>query len=126
MGIGKHFTKDFPIKKNSKGILLKNFLLEVPDQFTREFLYKINRNNFTKDFLLNKKIFAIFVFSDFAQKIWKKIRFEFENREKIYKGFPCKKNYREFLCKIFCWRSPINLQGNSFIKFHRKKIYKGF
>ena len=38
-------------------------------------------------------IFAIFVFSDFAQKMWKKIRFKFENREKIYKGYPCKKKH---------------------------------
>ena len=33
----------------------------------------------------------IFDFSDFAQKMWNKIRFKFENQEKIYKGFPCKK-----------------------------------
>ena len=39
------------------------------------------------------KIFAIFGFSDFAQKMWKKIRFKFENREKFYKGFPCKKKF---------------------------------
>ena len=39
----------------------------------------------------DEKIFAIFDFSDFAQKMWKKIRFKFENREKFYKGFPCKK-----------------------------------
>ena len=38
-----------------------------------------------------EKIFAIFDFSDFAQKMWKKIRFKFESREQIYKGFPCKK-----------------------------------
>ena len=34
---------------------------------------------------------AIFEFSDFAQKMWKKIRFKFEKSEKIYKGFPRKK-----------------------------------
>ena len=38
----------------------------------------------------DEKIFEIFGFSDFAQKMWKKIRFKFENREKFYKGFPCK------------------------------------
>ena len=66
---------------------------------------------------------AIFEFSDFAQKMWKKIRFKFEISEKIYKGFPCKKkilwdilykmnsyqNYMDFLCKIFCRSTPINL-----------------
>ena len=39
---------------------------------------------------------GIFVFSDFAQKMWKKIRFKFENRKIFYKGFPCKKNSMEF------------------------------
>ena len=34
---------------------------------------------------------AIFEFSDFAQKMWKKIRFKFEKSEKFYKGFPRKK-----------------------------------
>ena len=48
----------------------------------------------------DEKIFAIFEFSDFAQKMWKKIRFKFENREKFYKGFPCKKIFpREFFVK---------------------------
>ena len=31
---------------------------------------------------------AIFDFSDFAQKRWKKIRFKFEISEKFYIGFP--------------------------------------
>ena len=35
---------------------------------------------------------GIFDFSGFAQKMWKKIRFKFENWEKFYKGFPSK-NY---------------------------------
>ena len=44
---------------------------------------------------------GIFEFSDFAQKMWKKIRFKFENREKIYKGFPCKKIFpREFFYEM--------------------------
>ena len=38
---------------------------------------------------------GIFEFSDFAQKMWNKIRFKFEIWEKIYKGFPHK--------KIFLW-----------------------
>jgi len=36
---------------------------------------------------------GIFEFSDFAQKMWKKIRFKFEISEKFYKGFPCKKKF---------------------------------
>ena len=42
----------------------------------------------------------IFEFSDFAQKMWKKIRFKLENWGNIYKGFPCKKkNQWEFFVK---------------------------
>ena len=45
---------------------------------------------------------AIFEFSDFAQKMWKKIRFKFEKSEKFYKGFPRKKkNPTGNLCKFF-------------------------
>ena len=52
---------------------------------------------------------GIFEFSDFAQKMWKKIRFKFENSEKIYKGFPCKKkNPREFFVK---W-TQIKIKGS--------------
>ena len=82
---------------------------------------------------------AIFEFSDFAQKMWKKIRFKFEKSEKIYKGFPRKKkylgilckmntdqNYMEFFCKFFCWRSLVNLDGNSFIKYKRDNFTKDF
>ena len=82
---------------------------------------------------------AIFEFSDFAQKMWKKIRFKFEKSEKIYKGFPCKKkymgilckmntyqNYMQFFCKFFCWRSQINLEGNSLIKYKREIFTKDF
>ena len=51
---------------------------------------------------------AIFEFSDFAQKMWKKIRFKFENSEKFYKGFPCKKKfYGNFYIKWIGW----NLKG---------------
>ena len=39
-------------------------------------------------------------FSDFAQKMWKKIRFKFEKSEKIYKRFPRKKNYMGILYKM--------------------------
>ena len=65
------------------------------------------QKNFTKDFL-GKNIFFDFPkictlevhnkimcveFSDFAQNMWKKIRFKFEMSEKFYKGFPWKKNF---------------------------------
>ena len=57
---------------------------------------------------------GIFEFSDFAQKMWKKIRFKFEISEKFYKGFPCKKNFpRESFVK---W-TLIKIEGNSFVKF---------
>ena len=68
-----------------------------------------------------------------------KFDFKFEIWEKFYKGFPCKKkivrilckmspnqNYREFFCKIFCWRSPINLKWNSFSKFKRNNFTNNF
>ena len=45
-------------------------------------------------------------------------------------GIPCKmnqdQNYGEFFCKFFCWRSPNNLQGNSFIKSNRNIFTKDF
>jgi len=83
---------------------------------------------------------AIYDFSDLAKKMWKKIRFKFENSEKICKGFPCKfffsmgihckmntgPNYMEFFCKFFCWRSLINLKGNFFIKYKRGNFTKDF
>ena len=73
----------------------------------------------------DEQIFEIFDFSDFAQKMWKKIRFKFENREKCYKGFPCKKKFpREFFVN---W-TPIKIKGNSFVKFSAggpRSIYKG-
>ena len=34
------------------------FLLEVPDQFIREFLVEFKRNNFSNDFLVKKKIYG--------------------------------------------------------------------
>ena len=76
----------------------------------------------------------------FFCKIRKKSDSKFENPEKIYKGFPRKKkkymgilckmntdqNYMEFFCKFFCWRSLINLEGNSFIKYKREIFTKDF
>ena len=57
---------------------------------------------------------GIFEFSDFAQKMWKKIRFKFEISEKFYKGFPCKKKFpRESFVK---W-TLIKIEGNSFVNF---------
>ena len=41
----------------------------------------------------------IFDFSDFAHKMWKKIRFKFEIWEKFYKGLPLKKS-KGILCKL--------------------------
>ena len=35
-------------------------------------------------------------------------------------------NYREFFCKIYCWRSPINSYGNPFVKFKRNNFKKDF
>ena len=69
-----------------------------------------------------------------------KYNFKFEIWEKFYKGFPCKKknsmrilckmspnqNYREFFCKIFCWRPPNNLKRNSFLKFKRNNFTNNF
>ena len=47
------FQKDFLVKKISWEFFCK-FSTGVPDQFMREFLYKITRINFTKDFLVTK------------------------------------------------------------------------
>jgi len=68
---------------------------------------------------------AIFDFSDFAKKMWKKIRFKFEISEKFYKGFPWKKNFpRESFVK---W-THFKIKGNSFVNFSvggPRSIYKG-
>ena len=68
-----------------------------------------------------------------------KLNFKFESWENFTKDFPvifffmrilCKtnpdQNYREFFCKIFCWRSSINLYGNLFLKFKRNNFRKDF
>merc|ERR1712001_121638 len=93
----------------------------------------------SSDVVQEKLNFAIFEFYDFAKKNRRKIRFKFEKSEKIYKGFPRKKNYIgilckmnadqnyvEFFCKFFCWKSLINLEGNSFIKYKREIFTKDF
>merc|ERR1712177_112012 len=80
-----------------------------------------------------------FRLSDFAQKTWKKIRFKFEKSENFTKDFHAKKkymgilckmntnqNYMQFFCNFFCWRSPVNLQGNSFIKYKMDIFTKDF
>ena len=68
---------------------------------------------------------GIFDFSDFAQKMWKKIRFKFENSKFFYKGFPCKIKFpREFFVEL----TAIKIKGNSFLKFSAggpRLIYKG-
>merc|ERR1712177_71274 len=50
--------------------------------------------------------------------------------KKIYMGILCKmntnQNYVQFFCKFFCWRSVVNLQGNSFIKYKREIFTKDF
>ena len=68
---------------------------------------------------------GIFEFSDFAKKMWKKIRFKFEKSEKFYKGFPRKKK--------ITWESSVKLTQikitcNSFVNFSAGgpwSIYKG-
>ena len=68
---------------------------------------------------------GIFEFSDFAKKMWKKIRFKFEISEKFYKGFPWKKKFpRESFVK---W-THVKIKGNSFVNFSvggPRSIYKG-
>ena len=56
---------------------------------------------------------GILELSDFAQKMWIKIRFKFESREKFYVGFPCKKKTMWILCKM----NPEKIEGNVFVKF---------
>ena len=54
----------------------------------------------------------------------KKIRFKFENLEKIYKGFPCKKKFPE---EFFVNRPQVKIKGISFVKFSAggpRSIYK--
>ena len=66
----------------------------------------------------------IFNLSDFAKKMWKKIRFKFENPEKFYKGFPRKKKYMTIPCKM----KQIKITCNSFVIFSAGgpwSIYKG-
>merc|ERR1712115_599253 len=50
--------------------------------------------------------------------------------KKIYMGILCKlntnQNYVQFFSNFFCWRSVVNLQGNSFIKYMREIFFKGF
>ena len=44
-----------------------------------------------------------------------------------YKGFLFKKiNFMGIFCKFFCWRSLVNLDGNSFIKYKRENFTKDF
>ena len=56
--------------------------------------------------------------------MWKKIRFKFENLEKFYKGFPCKKKFPgEFFVK---W-TQVKIKRISFVKFSAggpRSIYK--
>merc|ERR1712001_91977 len=84
----------------------------------------------SSDVVQEKLNFAIFEFYDFAKKNRRKIRFKFEKSEKNYKGILCKmnadQNYMEFFCNFFCWRSLINLEGNSFIKYNRKIFTKDY
>ena len=79
---------------------------------------------------------GIFDFSDFAQKIWKKIPFKFEIwkilvqkypvgeaffSKKKYKGFPFKKKFtREFYIK----GTQFKIKGNSFVKERKKERKK--
>merc|ERR1712208_109792 len=62
-------------------------------------------------------------------KIRKKFTKDFHVK-KNYMGILCKmntdQNYMEFFCTFFCWRSLINLEGNSFIKHKREIFTKDF
>ena len=51
--------------------------------------------------------------ADFAQKMWIKIRFKFESREKFYVGFPCQKKSMWILFKM----NPDKIEGNASLKF---------
>ena len=53
----------------------------------------------------NKKMCPIFEFSDFAQKMWKKIRFKFEKSEKIYRRSSERSGYVDS-CKVNDERPP--------------------
>ena len=110
--ISEKFYKGFPLKK-----------IFPRESFVKWTHIKIKGNSFVKFSSLG--LFAIFGFSDFAQKMWKKIRFKFENRENFYKGFPCK--------NFFPWESFVKwthfkIERNSFVKFSAggpRSIYKG-
>merc|ERR1712115_277318 len=68
--------------------------------------------------------FSIFLI--LLKKCGKKSDSSLRSREKFTKDFHVKKNYVQFFCKFFCWRSVVNLQGNSFIKYMREIFTKGF
>ena len=56
----------------------------------------------------------------FCSKNVEKIRFKFENWEKFYRGFPCKKNTLwEFLYKM----NRMEFEGNSSIFFSRRSDF---
>ena len=76
-------------EKIYKGFPCKRFLLEVPDQFLGEFLIKLKRKNFTKDFLVKNNTGVICLYNFFMGM---KFDFKFEIWEFFYKGFPCTKN----------------------------------
>merc|ERR1712148_149639 len=67
--------------------------------------------------------------SDSSLRSRKKFTKDFHVK-KNYIGILCKmstyQNYIEFFCKFFCWRSLINLEGNSFIKYKREIFTKDF
>ena len=57
---------------------------------------------------------GIFEFSDFAQNMWKKIRFKFKTSEKFYKGFPW---IFFFPRESFVNLTLIKIKGNSIVNF---------
>ena len=79
--------------------------MEVPDQFLGEFLIKLKRKNFTKDFLVKNNI-GVICLNNFFMGM--KFDFKFEIWEFFYKGFPCKKKIWE--CSVIQ------------IKFKRKSV----
>merc|ERR1712115_587576 len=68
--------------------------------------------------------FSIFLI--LLKKCGKKSDSSLRSREKFTKDFHVKKNYVQFFCKFFFWRSVVNLQGNSFIKYMREIFTKDF
>merc|ERR1711973_671343 len=102
-----------PIQVRNFGFFFKIPLLERPFFSKKKCLRscsKLAQMKFRENKCAQFSSFLILL-----KKCGKKIRFKFENREKFYKGFPCK--------NIFLWKSFVKLTRNFFTKdFLLKKI----